>query len=303
MAISATDPTTIVQTLETDGLAMVDGLIAPASLAAMQEAFARVLGQLNWNTSRGYQKSDLHRHMVEDILTLDPEFIALGLRPEIQEIMRAYLGPDYVLSEVRGWETLASRANFHGWHNDAWYDHGIAEVPREVKLGVYLTDVETGHFRYIKGSHVGTRHRHWNDREIAHLRDDIVDVKGPAGSTFLFDTAGIHRQSSPVLEPRQVVFFNYHDSRIPLQEIDVKAYRYHPLILNAAFLGDLTAEDQRVLGFGNRDTFQPGFQQEHQYRGLQGLFGWIFRRRLEVESMSNLFRTGRDYLARKLRRD
>lgn len=296
-----TDRQAILDQLALEGLALVDGLVAPEGLRAMQETFGRVLGQLNWNTSRGYQASDRHRRMVEDILTLDPAFLELALHPAIKEIVGAYIGPHYVLSEVRGWETVVTRVNFHGWHNDAWYDHRLSEVPREVKLGLYLTDVETGHFAYIKGSHRNNRHRHWNDREIAHLRDQIAEVKGPAGTTFLFDTAGIHRQSSPVLSPRRVVFFNYHDSRIPLQEIDVKAYRYHPLILNAAFLGELGAEDRRVLGFGNRDTYQRGHQAEHRYRWLQALFGWMLRRVLEFESARDWIRTGWNYLLRRLR--
>jgi hypothetical protein len=301
MLIPATDRNAIIQALEAEGLAMVEGLVTPPMLRAMQGAFARVLGQMDWNTSRGYRKSDRHRHMVEEILTLDPAFLELALRPEIKRVMSRYIGPRHVLSEVRGWETVVTRSSFHGWHNDAWYDPTLSEVPREVKLGLYLTDVETGHFSYIRGTHINNRHRHWNDREIDHLRERIVDIKGPAGSTFLFDTAGIHRQSSPVLTPRQVVFFNYHDGRIPLQEIDVNAYRYHPLILNAAFLGNLTAEDQRILGFGNRDKYQGGYQQEHRYRSLQAAYAWIFRRVLEVESACNLIGTGWRYLGRKLR--
>jgi hypothetical protein len=39
----------------------------------------------------------------------------------------------------------------------------------------------------------------------------IVEVTEPAGSAFLFDTSGIHRQGTPILQPRYAVFFNYHD--------------------------------------------------------------------------------------------
>jgi len=300
MIAVATDPAAIVAALETDGLVLVENLVPPAALAAMQDAFARVLGQMNWNTSPGYQRTDRHRLMVEDILTLDPAFQALGLHLHVKDVMRRYIGEHFVLSEVRGWETVATRDNFHGWHNDAWYDHSLPEVPREVKLGLYLSDVESGHFSYIKGTHVQNRHRHWNDREIAHLKDRIAHVKGRAGSTFLFDTAGIHRQSSPVLKPRQVVFFNYHDGRVPLQEIDRHAYRYHPLILNAAFLGDLSVEDQRILGFGNRNKYQPGYRPVQRYRLLAAAYSWMFARVLEAEGARHFLATGADYVKRKL---
>lgn len=302
MVLAATQRDAIVDSLEQDGLVMIGSLVTPQALKAMQEAFDRVLRRLNWNASRGYHKSDNHRHMVEDILTLDPAFQELALHPRVQEVMAAYLGPDYTLTEVKGWETVPTRKDFHGWHNDAWYDHDLPEVPREVKLGLYLTDVESGQFTYIKGTHINNRHRHWNDREVAQHADRIVDVKGRAGSTFLFDTAGIHRQSTPVLRPRRAVFFNYHDPRFPLQSIDVKAYRYHPLILNAAFLGDLSAKDQRVLGFGNRATYQAGYEPEHRQGWLQPLFSGIYTMVLRVESTLETMRSAWRYALRKVRR-
>jgi hypothetical protein len=63
-----------------------------------------------------------------------------------------------------------------------------------------------------------------------------------------------------MLEARQAVFLNYHDPDIPLQEDDVRFYRYHPLLLNAAFLGNLSAEDERILGFGNKKNYIPAFE-------------------------------------------
>jgi len=38
-----------------------------------------------------------------------------------------------------------------------------------------------------------------------------------------------------MLEERQACFFNYHNARVSLQQEDIDYYRYHPLILNAAF--------------------------------------------------------------------
>jgi len=301
MTVAAASRNSVVETLERDGLVLVDGLVSPQALKAMHEAFSRVLSHLNWNVTRGYHKSDNHRRMVEDILTLDPAFQELALHSRVREVLAAYLGPDYTLTEVKGWETVASRTDFHGWHNDAWYDHSLSEVPREVKLGLYLTDVDSGQFTYIKGTHVNNRHGHWNENQVRPLADRIVEVKGKAGSTFLFDTAGIHRQSAPVLSPRRAVFFNYHDPRIPLQAIDVKAYRYHPLVLNAAFLGDLSAEDRRVLGFGNQLTYQRSYQQEHRYRLLHALFTGILSLVIEAENAINTGKTAWRYALRKLR--
>ena len=60
------------------------------------------------------------------------------------------------------------------------------------------------------------------------------DMKGRAGTAFLFDTAGIHRQTTPVLQPRNVLFLNFHDPAVAIQSLDVEQGRYQPLLLNAA---------------------------------------------------------------------
>ena len=93
-------------------------------------------------------------------------------------------------------------------------------------------------------------------------------LTGPAGTAFLFDTSGIHRQGVPMLEPRQVVFLNYHDPAVPLQKEDRESYRYHPLLLNAAFLGNLAEEDQRILGFGDKSNYRSAFDQGARYEGM-----------------------------------
>ena len=44
-----------------------------------------------------------------------------------------------------------------------------------------------------------------------------------------------------------------------MEEGALISYRYHPLILNAAFLGNLSEEDQRILGFGEKAQLKPGY--------------------------------------------
>src|SRR5262249_46032052 len=158
------------------------------------------------------------------------------------EALREYVGERFELVEAKGWESLPTRRDFHGWHGDAWYDQGrVAGVPREVKLGLYLTDVKSGAFQYAKATHARVAPRPVRaDALRAVPAAQVVQVTGPAGTAFLFDTSGIHRQSVPILEPRRAVFYNYHDPLVPLQAEDVAYYRYHPLLLNAAFLGGLT---------------------------------------------------------------
>jgi hypothetical protein len=264
---------TLLKQLETDGVVRLPHLVSDEALRDMQQAFADRLGRMRWNNCDGYERTERYRFMVQDVLTLAQGFVDLALHPLVQAVLRAYVGPEYALCEAKGWRSLPTRRDFHGWHGDAWYDHGRVQgrVPREVKLAIYLTDVRSGAFQYIKGSH-GKPPHHLSRAEVDVLpADRVEELLGPAGTAFLFDTSGIHRQAVPVLEPRQAVFYNYHDPSVPLQQEDVEYYRYHPLLLNAALLGGLTAEDYRVLGFGDKRNFQPSFTRRPGHPAFQAL--------------------------------
>ncbi|HEV7472417.1 MAG TPA: phytanoyl-CoA dioxygenase family protein [Pyrinomonadaceae bacterium] len=266
LSVDGAEVDRLVSSLEADGIVVFPDLISQATLASMQQAFAARLQRLRWNNFDGYQKTEPYRHMVEDVLVLDQGFIDLVLHRKVKAVLNRYLGDQYELTEAKGWKSLPTRRDFHGWHGDAWYDQTEAgQIHREVKLAIYLTDVHSGAFNYIKGSHRKQHPRLVKNSEISGAdSSQIAELLGPAGTAFLFDTSGIHRQSVPMLEQRQACFFNYHNPRVPLQQEDIDYYRYHPLILNAAFLGELTDEDQRILGFGNKTNFQQAFVRASQ---------------------------------------
>ena len=252
--------------LETNGIVVLPPLLSRQQLRDMQRAFDTRLRRMRWNNFEGYQRTELYRHMVEDVLLLDQGFVDLALHPLVKEILTRYLGTEYELTEAKGWKSLPTKYDFHGWHGDTWYDQATEQtIHREIKLAMYLTDVKSGAFKFVKGSHRKEHPRNLNRAEARALPlADVIELSGAAGTVFMFDTTAIHRQSIPILEPRQATFFGYHDPKIPLQPDDVAYYRYHPLLLNAAFLGGLSPEDQRILGFGNKTNFQPAFQRRDQ---------------------------------------
>lgn len=247
--------------LDANGIVVLPNLLGADRLHGMQQAFEARLRRVRWNNFDGYVRTERFRHMIEDVLLLDQAFLDLALHPLVKQLLNRYLGPDYELTEAKGWKSLPTRRDFHGWHGDTWYDKAVAtEIHREIKLGVYLTDVRSGAFNFIKGSHRRQHPRDLKKNEVKELdRSKLVELTGPAGTAFMFDTSAIHRQGLPMLEARQAVFFGYHDPSVPLQHEDIITYRYHPLLLNAAFLGNLSDEDRRILGFGNRSNFVPGF--------------------------------------------
>jgi hypothetical protein len=278
----------IVDGLEHDGVVRLPNFIPAEHLASMQRAFNVRLRRMRWNNLDGYEKTEPYRHMVEDVLTLDQGFLDAALHPALKEVLSRYLGR-FTLVEARGWRSLPTRRDFHGWHGDEWYDQTVAQdIPREVKCGFYLTDVRSGAFNYIKGSH---RKQHPRRIRTADLPDvpasQIAELAGPAGTAFLFDTSGIHRQGVPLLEPRHVVFYNYHDPLVRLQPDDIAFYRYHPLLLNAAFLGGLSPEDTRILGFGDKTNFMPAFERPSPRSTLHKALSRIHDTTLHVTDFQN----------------
>ena len=247
--------------LEQNGVIALPQLLSPEQLRGMQHAFAAKLKRLRWNQFDGYQRTEPYRLMVEDVLLLDQGFLDLAVHPLVKEILSRYLGPNYELTEAKGWKSLPTKKDFHGWHGDMWYDQTVEKkIHREIKLAMYLTDVRSGAFNVLKGTHLKQHPHNLKRAEVNNLpMSQRIELKGAAGTAFLFDTTVIHRQGVPMLEPRQAIFYAYHDPSVRIQDEDVYYNRYHPLLLNAAFLGGLSREDQRVLGFGNKTNLQPGF--------------------------------------------
>lgn len=256
--------------LARDGVVVLPSLIQGQCLKAMQSVFENALQHPSWNTWTGYEQNERWRLLVENLLIYDQSFYDLALQPQINEVIAQYIGADFQLMEARGWETIATKRKFHGWHNDAWYDPSLETIPRELKVACYLTDVESGQFQYVKGSHSpAKRPGHWNDKQIEQQYPDVIEnAFGPAGTVVLFDPTGIHRQASPVLTPRRIVMLNYHDPSVPIQQQDKEWGRYRPLLLNAEFLGDLSSEQQRILGFGVKGQLGSWFPKHRRFPAM-----------------------------------
>ncbi len=261
--------------LETNGIVVLPSLVPADELCAMREAFSARLMQVRWNNFDGYIRTEVYRQMIEDVLLLAQGFVDVAIHPLVKEILTRYLGPSYQLTEAKGWKSLPTKYDFHGWHGDQWYEQSPgAPIHREVKLAMYLTDVRSGAFNFIKGTHQQKHPHNLKKDEVSKLPlDQVIELTGASGTAFLFDTSIIHRQGIPMLEQRQAVFYAYHDPGVTLQQEDIDYYRYHPLLLNAAFLGNLTAEDERVLGFGDKRNYQPAFVRQGKPTLLHRMIG------------------------------
>jgi hypothetical protein len=100
---------------------------------------------------------------------------------------------------------------------------------RFLKLFVYLTDVDldAGPHVFVKGSHLTAarlRARPYTgqDIDLLHGAGAALPVTGPAGTSFLADTYGIHRGMVPIRRARLILQAQY--SLLP-----VFAFRYEPV--------------------------------------------------------------------------
>jgi hypothetical protein len=89
--------------------------------------------------------------------------------------------------------------------------------------------------------------------------------------------------------------YNYHDPAVPLQKEDIDYYRYHPLLLNAAFLGDLSKEDQQILGIGDKTNYVHAFQRKPKYSRIQSMSRTALEVTIRAEAL-------RERIAARLRR-
>lgn len=271
--------------LDRTGIVVIPGALSPGQLASMQTAFASRLKRMRWNNLDGYELTEPFRHMVPDVLMLDQGFVDVALDPVINHVLRRYLGPGYELTEAKGWKSLPTTRDFHGWHGDAWYDQaGTKEIHREIKLAIYLTDVKSGAFNYIRGSHRKEHPRAVRNIEVEDVpASEIATMDSPAGTVFLFDTSGIHRQGVPILEPRQACFYNYHYPDVKLEQESIDSYRYHPLLLNAAFLGGIGAEEMRILGFGRKTNYIHAYERKSRDAAIGARTEAMLKARLRVK--------------------
>jgi len=116
----------IVAALEQDGVVRLPGLFETEQLAAMQQAFNARVSRLRFNQLNGYEKTEPYRHMVEDVLTLEQGFLDVAIHPTVKEVLTRYVGR-FALVEARGWRSLPTKRDFHGWHGDEWYDQQVAK--------------------------------------------------------------------------------------------------------------------------------------------------------------------------------
>lgn len=168
-------------------------------------------------------------YSLKTVLECDP-LMQLANHPYVLEIASAYLGCNPTISSIglrwsfpRG-NGLVSTQHFHRDCDD-W---------KFFKLFIYLTDVdlETGPHVYIQHSHetpTTMLAKHYDEAQLHrdHAAENFRTFIGPAGTTFLCDTYGIHKGMPPIKAPRLIYQVQY--SLLPIY-----AFEYDPVKIAGA---------------------------------------------------------------------
>ena len=84
----------LVEELERSGVVVLPPLLTDEQLRGMQDAFAARLTHVRWNDSDGYQRTEVYRLMIEDVLQLAQGFVDVAIHPLVKEIVSRYVGPN-----------------------------------------------------------------------------------------------------------------------------------------------------------------------------------------------------------------
>src|SRR5262245_53139683 len=116
--------------LRENGIAVLPPLFTPEEINEMRRCFEARLSGMQWNDIEGYEMEP-QRDVVQNVLTIDQGFIDLAVHPIIGRTLAKYIGPEFALTEAKGWKSLPTKRDFQGWHGDYWYDEtkvtGIAK--------------------------------------------------------------------------------------------------------------------------------------------------------------------------------
>jgi hypothetical protein len=159
-----------------------------------------------------------------------PHVLGVMNHPAVIDIAETYLGCRPTISSVGLRWSLPTPARA----TDVQHFHRDTDDWRFLKLFIYLTEVDAaaGPHLYVTGSHATAgrlRARPYTQAEIEQRYGPaaIQPVTGPAGTSFIADTYGIHAGAVPEARPRLILQVQY--SVLP-----IFAFAYAPVRLPSA---------------------------------------------------------------------
>jgi len=201
--------------LENQGFVFVDGLIDPKWLAEMKAYFAAQVCsdpyRSHLGTFKGPDQVPAGTHVAfysNEVVVRAPHALEIANNPKVLGIVAKALGAKPTISSMNTWWSVPAG---DGTAQHAEKFHRDVDDWKFIKLFCYLTDVDEGagpHI-FVRTSHRLNRLgaiRRYSEEEVfaAFGADNVMRFIGPAGTSFLENTYGMHRGLPPTDKPRLV---------------------------------------------------------------------------------------------------
>lgn len=150
-------------------------------------------------------------HYTPEDMSQCKELVALANHPQLLAIASSYLGATPTIAAMQAWWTMGHASNAIELARDDMFHRDVDDL-RFVKMFIYLTDVhsQNGVHSFVPKSHRSTelvKRAPITDEQVRRYFGDAGEktFTGPAGTIFLEDTWGIHRQT-PAVTGRRCIF-------------------------------------------------------------------------------------------------
>ena len=149
-------------------------------------------------------------HTAED-MSQCRELVDLANHPQLLAIAADYLGATPTIAAMQAWWTIGHASNAIELARDDMFHRDVDDL-RFLKMFTYLTDVDAnnGVHSFVPTSHRSTelvKRAPISNEQVRHYFGDDGEktFTGPAGTIFLEDTWGIHRQT-PAVSGRRCIY-------------------------------------------------------------------------------------------------
>ncbi len=241
-------PNDLARAIRDDGYVILPRALTPECVAGINTETGDLRPALNANWPGPVVFK--HQRYMTHCLTCSRTIFDLMLRSWCFDVMRAYFGTGFRLTDQRVYVT--TRGERMQWHVDNKFDDREQYDYPGLIFIFYLCDVEDGELQVIAGSHRWSRAHRTADMSDTFIREhhagDVVSLKLPAGSGIVYNTSVVHRAHRirrAGWERKSLLF-----------QVEKKAAGGEPVLVNTRFAQDLTAEQQYFLGFGAEPEYE-----------------------------------------------
>ena len=247
----------VVKELQDKGYFSFPKALSNDALRAIEQDATKSKLNLNNNEISGVYSEK--QYYLTNLLSVSKTFYDFVTSNFVFDVCKNYLGNEFRLKALRYYETFGG--HHMQWHTDNKTDRDFAKIPGIIFI-IYVSDVEDGEFQYIKGSHLWSGEKAYNNYDDDLIqkkyKDKIKSFKYPKGSLILYNTYGIHR-AKPVTDKnflRKSVFF----------QVDTEIKNSEPIILNTKFISTINNDIEMFFGFG-----KPSNYKVHPYTSIKSL--------------------------------